>query len=43
MLGRSHAEPADQITQLDPKRKLLAGVLLVIFLLVLMPVPYVTF
>ncbi len=43
MLGRSHAEPLDQITQLDDKRKLLAGLLLVIFLLVLMPVPYVTF
>ncbi len=43
MLGRSHAEPLDQITQLDDKRKIMAVVVLVIFLLVLTPVPYVTF
>jgi membrane-associated protease RseP (regulator of RpoE activity) len=39
VLGRSHAEPLDQITQLDPTRKALAVLMLVIFLLVLMPVP----
>jgi len=42
-LGRSHAEPLDQITQLDVRRKILAVVVLVVFLLVLTPVPYVTF
>ena len=43
LFGRSHAEPLDQITQLDSKRKILAVLMLVIFLLVLTPVPYVTF
>ncbi len=43
LIGRSHAEPLDQITQLDTRRKTLAVVVLVIFLLVLTPVPYVTF
>jgi membrane-associated protease RseP (regulator of RpoE activity) len=42
-LGRSQAEPLDQITQLDPNRKLLAGFMLVIFLLVLTPVPFIVF
>jgi Zn-dependent protease len=39
LLGRSHAEPLDQITQLDSSRKALAVLMLVVFLLVLMPVP----
>ena len=43
LLGRSHAEPLDQITQLTPQRKALAVLMLVIFLLVLTPIPYVTF
>ena len=43
LLGRSHAEPLDQITQLDPRRKALAVLMLVIFLIVLMPVPFITF
>jgi membrane-associated protease RseP (regulator of RpoE activity) len=43
MLGRSHAEPLDQITQLDSRRKTLAVMILIIFLLVLMPVPFITF
>ena len=43
LLGRNHAEPLDQITQLDGKRKWLAVVLLLLFLLVLTPVPYVLF
>jgi membrane-associated protease RseP (regulator of RpoE activity) len=43
LVGRTHAEPLDQITQLDPRRRLLAVMMLVIFLLVLTPVPYVTF
>ncbi len=42
-LGRSHAEPLDQITQLDPRRKTLAVLMLVIFLLVLTPVPFIIY
>ena len=42
-LGRSHAEPLDQITQLGSRRKALAVLMLVIFLLVLMPVPFISF
>ena len=42
-LGRTHAEPLDQITPLDNRRKLLAVLMLVVFLLVLTPIPYVTF
>ncbi len=43
LLGRFHAEPLDQITQLDSSRKALAALMLVVFLLVLTPVPFVTF
>jgi membrane-associated protease RseP (regulator of RpoE activity) len=43
LLGRSHAEPLDQITQLDPPRKALAVLLLVVFLLVLTPIPFVIY
>jgi len=43
LLGRSHAEPLDQITQLDPRRKALAVLMLVIFLVLLMPVPFIEF
>ena len=42
-LGRSHAEPLDQITQLDPRRKALAVLMLVIFLITLAPIPFITF
>ena len=38
-LGRTFAEPLDQITDLDPTRKLLAILALVIFVLVITPVP----
>jgi Zn-dependent protease len=38
-LGRRHAEPLDQITQLDPARKALAIFALVVFVLVFTPVP----
>jgi membrane-associated protease RseP (regulator of RpoE activity) len=38
-LGRSHAEPLDQITSLDPKRKALAVLGVIVFILVFMPVP----
>jgi membrane-associated protease RseP (regulator of RpoE activity) len=41
--GRSHAEPLDQITPLDPRRKLVAVLMLVIFLLVLTPVPLILY
>jgi len=41
VFGRSHAEPLDQITTLDPKRKALAILTLVIFILVFTPVPLI--
>lgn len=37
--GRGHAEPLDQVTPLDNRRKILAAVMLVIFILIFMPVP----
>jgi hypothetical protein len=43
LLGRSHAEPLDQITQIDPRRKALAVLMLVIFLITLAPLPFITF
>lgn len=42
ILGRLHAEPLDQITPLDPQRRLLAVMGLLIFLLVFTPVPLLT-
>jgi membrane-associated protease RseP (regulator of RpoE activity) len=38
-LGRQYAEPLDQITELDSKRKILAVLALVLFVLVFMPIP----
>jgi hypothetical protein len=38
-LGRVYAEPLDQITPLDSRRKLLAVLGLIIFLLTFSPVP----
>jgi membrane-associated protease RseP (regulator of RpoE activity) len=38
-LGRSHAEPLDQITELDRKRKIIGIITLIVFLLVFVPVP----
>ncbi len=38
-LGRLHAEPLDQITPLDPPRRLLAILGIVVFILVFTPVP----
>jgi membrane-associated protease RseP (regulator of RpoE activity) len=39
MMGRTFATPRDDITQLDPKRRAVAIIGLIIFLLVLTPVP----
>ncbi len=39
LLGRSHAEPLDQITPLDPRRKALAVFGLIVFVLVFTPIP----
>lgn len=41
LLGRAYAEPLDTITPLDPKRKALAALGLVVFVLVFIPVPLV--
>jgi membrane-associated protease RseP (regulator of RpoE activity) len=40
-LGRIYAEPLDQITQLDPPRKVMAVLGIIIFFLVFTPVPLV--
>ncbi|MFN2146277.1 MAG: site-2 protease family protein, partial [Anaerolineales bacterium] len=39
LLGRQYAEPLDQITELDPTRKAIAILVLVIFFLVFIPIP----
>lgn len=41
LLGRVHAEPLDQITPLDPRRRLIAISGLLIFILVFTPVPLI--
>lgn len=38
-LGRHHAEPLDQITKLDSRRKLLAAFTLILFVVIFIPVP----
>jgi membrane-associated protease RseP (regulator of RpoE activity) len=43
LFGRMHAEPLDQITPLDPARKRLAVVGLLIFVLCFIPVPLLLF
>ncbi len=43
VLGRVHAEPLDEITELDPRRKVIAVLGLLLFVLVFMPVPLRTF
>jgi membrane-associated protease RseP (regulator of RpoE activity) len=40
-LGRAHAEPMDQITPLDSKRKWLGALTLLVFVLVFTPVPLI--
>ncbi len=42
MLGRAYAEPLDQITTLDPPRRAVALLGLVIFILVFTPVPLIS-
>ncbi len=42
ILGRVHAEPLDQITQLDRRRKYMAVLGLIIFVLVFTPIPLMT-
>jgi membrane-associated protease RseP (regulator of RpoE activity) len=39
MMGRAHAQPLDQITELDQNRKMLALFGLIVFLLVFTPIP----
>lgn len=39
-LGRVNAQPMDQITELDPARKALAYAMIVVFILVFTPVPF---
>jgi membrane-associated protease RseP (regulator of RpoE activity) len=41
-LGRVNAQPLDQITTLDPTRKLIALAMIIVFVLVFMPVPFMT-
>jgi len=41
-LGRVNAEPLDQITTLDPTRRGLAFFMILVFILVFMPVPFMT-
>ena len=41
LVGRAHAEPLDTITELDGKRKVLALLMLINFLLVFIPVPLI--
>ncbi len=40
-MGRYHAQPLDQITELDPRRKWIAAGMLVIFFLVFTPIPMI--
>jgi membrane-associated protease RseP (regulator of RpoE activity) len=41
LFGRRYAEPLDQITQIDRKRKWLGALALILFLLIFIPVPLV--
>jgi membrane-associated protease RseP (regulator of RpoE activity) len=42
-LGRVHAEPLDQITELDPRRRALGWFAILLFILVFTPVPMIIF
>lgn len=39
-LGRVNAQPMDQITELDPPRRMVAYAMIVVFVLVFTPVPF---
>jgi hypothetical protein len=39
-LGRVNAQPLDQITTLDPSRRLIAYAMIIVFILVFTPVPF---
>lgn len=41
-LGRVHAEPLDQITSLDTTRRMLAVLVIILFILTFSPVPFMT-
>jgi len=41
-LGRVHAEPLDQITPLDSSRRMLAVLVVVLFILTFSPVPFMS-
>jgi Zn-dependent protease len=41
VFGRQHVEPLDQITELDPRRKKLAWLAIVVFFLTIAPVPMI--
>jgi len=40
LLGRAYAEPYDQITTLDKRRRILGFIVMLVFILVLTPVPF---
>lgn len=42
VVGRAHAEPLDQITEVDAPRKFLAILVLILFFLVITPIPLTT-
>jgi hypothetical protein len=42
-LGRTYAEPLDQITELDKGRRRLGIFALVVFVLIFMPIPLIIF
>ena len=42
-LGRVHAQPLDQITPLDPRRRLVAALVIIVFILTFSPVPFSVF
>ena len=42
-LGRRSADPLDQITELDPGRRVLAWLMILVFILVFIPVPLISF
>ncbi len=41
LLRRMHGQPYDQITELDPMRRIVAAIMLIIFIVIFVPVPFV--